>query len=239
MHTCMHAHKHVRTHAHTHTHLPEAGWKQLEVLGVRDREKVSLEPWLEGRQNLTMLHKKNGISVLRHRPSLGVDGKMPIATASTASDHRPVSWPLPCLLWPGDGQAAGPERRVWGDDAEEEGPGGQHRPVLQEAGPRREADWWPGRREGPLDGGGPHAGWEVHQHPGRRVAVIWGGGLPGRLHCWLQTGGCFVLFGHKCLWAAVKWWSCIDLCGTWICGGVYLWLHSSFWGGGGGGGGVL
>ena len=207
MHACTQARMHTRTHAHTLT------WGRLETVGsVRSKRQRKGESWAITwrKTEFDDVAQKNGISVLRHSPSLGVDSNMPIATASTASDHRPVNWPLPCLLWPGDGQAAGPERRVWGDDAEEEGPGGQHRPVLQEAGPRREADWWPGRREGPLDGGRPHAGWEVHQHPGWRVAVIWGGGLPGRLHCWLQTGGCFVLFGHKCLCAAVKWWNCLS-----------------------------
>ena len=49
IHVCVRTHTHTRTHApvhtHTHTHadLPEAGWRQLKVLGVRDREKVSLE----------------------------------------------------------------------------------------------------------------------------------------------------------------------------------------------------
>ena len=32
---------------HVHTHLLEAVWRQLEVLGIRHRDKVSLEPWLE------------------------------------------------------------------------------------------------------------------------------------------------------------------------------------------------
>ena len=30
---------HARKHARTHTHLPEAGWRQLEVLGASDRER--------------------------------------------------------------------------------------------------------------------------------------------------------------------------------------------------------
>lgn len=37
-------------HECTHAHLLEAGWRLLEVLGVRDGEKVSLELRLEGRQ---------------------------------------------------------------------------------------------------------------------------------------------------------------------------------------------
>ena len=38
-------HTHACTHAcaHTCSHLLEAGWKQLEVLGIREREKVSVE----------------------------------------------------------------------------------------------------------------------------------------------------------------------------------------------------
>ena len=30
----------------------------MEALGVRDREKVNLELWFEGRQNLSMLHRE-------------------------------------------------------------------------------------------------------------------------------------------------------------------------------------
>ena len=33
----------------------------MEALGVRDREKVSFEPWLEGRQSLSMLHREREI----------------------------------------------------------------------------------------------------------------------------------------------------------------------------------
>ena len=35
-----HTHTHPHTHTHTHTRLLEAGWRQLEELGVRDGEKV-------------------------------------------------------------------------------------------------------------------------------------------------------------------------------------------------------
>ena len=40
---------HTSTYAHMHTYLPEAGWKQLEVFGVKDREQMNLEVRLEGR----------------------------------------------------------------------------------------------------------------------------------------------------------------------------------------------
>ena len=57
-HTHMHAHTHIHTHTHmhahtcththtTHTELLEGDRRQLEVLGVRDREKASLELWLK------------------------------------------------------------------------------------------------------------------------------------------------------------------------------------------------
>ena len=39
------------SHTHTHTHT-ETAWRWLEVLGVRDREKGSLELRIEGRQSL-------------------------------------------------------------------------------------------------------------------------------------------------------------------------------------------
>ena len=37
-----HAHIHARidTYTHTHTDLLEAGWRQMEVLGVTDRELI-------------------------------------------------------------------------------------------------------------------------------------------------------------------------------------------------------
>ena len=38
-----------------------------------------------------------------------------------------------CVMWSGDGQAAGAVRRVRDDDAEEESAGGQHRCLLDEA----------------------------------------------------------------------------------------------------------
>ena len=45
LHTSMHTHAcmHAHAQAHTHTDLLKAGWRQLEVLGVREREKVNLE----------------------------------------------------------------------------------------------------------------------------------------------------------------------------------------------------
>ena len=44
MHTYAGAHWLVdAVHPYIHTHFLEAGWRQWEVLGVRDREKVSLE----------------------------------------------------------------------------------------------------------------------------------------------------------------------------------------------------
>ena len=33
----------ISTYIYVHTHTLEAGWRQLEVLGVRKREQVSLE----------------------------------------------------------------------------------------------------------------------------------------------------------------------------------------------------
>ena len=56
MHACMHTCPHALTH--TYTHLLKAGLEILEALGVRDREKVNLELWFEGRQNLSMLHRE-------------------------------------------------------------------------------------------------------------------------------------------------------------------------------------
>ena len=53
------------THAHTHTQrdLLQAGQRELEVQGVRDREKVSpeVEPRHEGRRNLRMSHREREI----------------------------------------------------------------------------------------------------------------------------------------------------------------------------------
>ena len=59
LHTSMHTHACMHAHAQAHTHrdLLKAGWRQLEVLGVREREKVNLELWLEGRQSLCCTEK--------------------------------------------------------------------------------------------------------------------------------------------------------------------------------------
>ena len=51
-HACTHIHTHMHACTHTHTHtahteLLEGDRRQLEVLGVRDREKASLELWLK------------------------------------------------------------------------------------------------------------------------------------------------------------------------------------------------
>ena len=59
--THTHTHTYACTHTHTHTHTLEAGWRQLEVLGARDREKVSLELWLKERQSLSMSHREREI----------------------------------------------------------------------------------------------------------------------------------------------------------------------------------
>ena len=57
---CMHAHAHTHTHVHTHTDLV-AGWRQFEVLEIRDRDKMSAELWLKGRQSLSMSHREREI----------------------------------------------------------------------------------------------------------------------------------------------------------------------------------
>ena len=48
----------MHAHTHTHTDLLQASWRQLEVLGVQDREKASLGLWPEGRQSLSMSHRQ-------------------------------------------------------------------------------------------------------------------------------------------------------------------------------------
>ena len=62
-HACVHAHTHTCIHA-THRDLLEAGWRQLEVLGVmlgvRDREKVSLELWLRLKEKFEHVTKRKG-----------------------------------------------------------------------------------------------------------------------------------------------------------------------------------
>ena len=93
-----------------------------------------------------------------------------------------------CVMCPGDGQAAGTQRRVRSDDAEEAGTGGEHRGVFQQTGSCREADRRTGRREGALDGEHAAARREILQHHRRRAAQCRRGRLPGRFHRQLQTG---------------------------------------------------
>ena len=49
-------------HAPTPTHLLEAGWRQLKVFREREREKVSLELWLQGRQFEHVTQRKGEIT---------------------------------------------------------------------------------------------------------------------------------------------------------------------------------
>ena len=65
--TYIHMHVYLCMHMSTHTCIPathrdllEAGWRQLEVLGVRHREKVSLELWLRLKEKFEHVTRRKG-----------------------------------------------------------------------------------------------------------------------------------------------------------------------------------
>ena len=54
-------HRQWRPSSNTDTVLLEAGWRQLDTLGIRNRKEVNLEVCLQGRQSMSMTHKEKGV----------------------------------------------------------------------------------------------------------------------------------------------------------------------------------
>ena len=91
-HTHTHARAHSRTRIHTHARTHARSWRQLEVLWVRHKERVSPELWLEGRQSLNMSH--------RERDHRNLSRSIHLLCHQMPQVRNKTSFPLDADSWP-------------------------------------------------------------------------------------------------------------------------------------------
>ena len=96
-HACTHAWMQIHTHTHTHTHthraLLEAGWRQLEVWGVKNIPQYTYASWFTSGSNLSAYERALQGNHSSAGCRAGAVQRDVCWTAQTAGDVGSLPWP--------------------------------------------------------------------------------------------------------------------------------------------------